>query len=425
MYGQTGSGKTFSLFGRLTHPELRGLAPRAAEDLVQQCLSSDTEESSIQCSFLEIYRERMRDLLHPSNQSLRIKEIPHHGLMVDGLTQDNINSSGDILKTLDTGNAWRSVAATRQNQYSSRSHAIFTLYVSRRSLTDSRERTAKLSLVDLAGSERVSRSHCVGETLEEAKKINASLTALGKVIDALVERRTHVPVKVTLLDVYVEGAASSAPDDPTAGEADTVLDVASGIALVEPGVEQTIVDTPDNPVDDTVKEEEVDFDPGDETDIVGSFLGVEVTTGDLIEDVQELDQPSSEAVPEVHAEGAASSAPLQTHGSAEASASAEPDTTIGEVAVGSSPSAPSKPPRTRGARGGKDKIYKDYRRVFYQGFEQLKAFLAEHLVSRPGRSNFILQWVDFERAPQRLQELLINWQFFRNSATIQQILCEA
>ena len=222
-----------------------------------------------------------------------------------------------------------------------------------------------------------------------------------------------------------EGAASSAPDEQPSGETDAVLDVASGIALVEPGVEQTIVETPDNPVDDTVKEEEVDFNPGDETDIVGSFLGVEVTTGDLIEDVQELDQPSSEAVPEVPAEGAAFSAPLQTDGSAEASASAEPDTTTGEVAVGSSPSAPSRPPRTRGARGGKDKIYKDYRRVFYQGFEQLKAFLAEHLVSRPGRSNFILQWVDFERAPQRLQELLINWQFFRNSATIQQILCEA
>ena len=100
-------------------------------------------------------------------------------------------------------------------------------------------------------------------------------------------------------------------------------------------------------------------------------------------------------------------------------------TTTGEVAVGSSPSAPSRPPRTRGARGGKDKVYKDYRRVFYQGFERLKDFLAEHLVSRPGRSNFNLQWIDFERAPQRLQELLINWQFFRNSASIQQILCEA
>ena len=85
-----------------------------------------------------------------------------------------------------------------------------------------------------------------------------------------------------------EGAASSAPDDQTTGEAEVVLDVASGIALVEPGVEQTIVETPDNPVDDTVKEEEVDFNPGGETDIVGSFLGVEVTTGDLIEDVQVL-----------------------------------------------------------------------------------------------------------------------------------------
>lgn len=206
MYGQTGSGKTFSLFGRLTQSNLRGLAPRAAEDLVQQCLSSDSEESTIQCSFLEIYRERMRDLLHPSNHSLRIKEMPQRGLMVDGLVQDDISSSGDILKALDTGNAWRSVAATRQNQYSSRSHAIFTLYVSRRSLTDLRERTAKLSLVDLAGSERVCRSHCVGETLEEAKKINASLTALGKVIDALVERRTHVPYRDSTLTRVLEEA---------------------------------------------------------------------------------------------------------------------------------------------------------------------------------------------------------------------------
>lgn len=206
MYGQTGSGKTFSLFGRLNQSDLRGLAPRAAEDLVQQCISSDSEESTIQCSFLEIYRERMRDLLHPSNHSLRIKEMPQRGLMVDGLVQDEISSSGDILKALDTGNAWRSVAATRQNQYSSRSHAIFTLYVSRRSLTDLRERTAKLSLVDLAGSERVSRSHCVGETLEEAKKINASLTALGKVIDALVERRTHVPYRDSTLTRVLEEA---------------------------------------------------------------------------------------------------------------------------------------------------------------------------------------------------------------------------
>ena len=122
-------------------------------------------------------------------------------------------------------------------------------------------------------------------------------------------------------------------------------------------------------------------------------------------------------------QGAAVGAPEQDSLGDVASASAEP-TTAGDVAVGSSPSAPSRPPRTRGARGGKDKVYKDYRRFFYQGFEQLKAFLAEHLISR-GRSSFVLQRIDFEHAEQRLQEFLINWSFFRSSATTQQLLCEA
>ena len=230
-----------------------------------------------------------------------------------------------------------------------------------------------------------------------------------------------------------EGAASSAPDESIPGDSEAVvhaalspLDVASGIALVEPGVEQTVVETPGNPVDDTVKEEEVDFNPDitEEADIVGDFLGVEVETCDLLGIEEEPGQPSSSTLP-VGVQGAAEGAPVEDVAGNGASASAEPDTTTGDVAVGSSPSAPSRPPRTRGARGGKDKVYKDYRRVFYQGFEQLKAFLAEHLISKPGRSNFVLQWIDFEQAPQRLQELLINWSFFRGSATIQQLLCEA
>ena len=223
-----------------------------------------------------------------------------------------------------------------------------------------------------------------------------------------------------------EGAASSAPDDRPPDDTAVGSDVVSGIATVEAGAEQTIVETPENPVCDTVKEEEVDFNPGEENDIVGEFLGVEVETCDLL-DIGESGQPSSSTLPA--SQGAAVGAPEIDLLGDVAPASTELDTTTttttGEVAVGSSPSAPSRPPRTRGARGGKDKVYKDYRRVFYQGFERLKDFLAEHLVSRPGRSNFNLQWIDFERAPQRLQELLINWQFFRNSASIQQILCEA
>ena len=221
-----------------------------------------------------------------------------------------------------------------------------------------------------------------------------------------------------------EGAASSAPDEGPPVDTAVHSDVVSGNATVEPGDEQTVVETPENPVCDTVKEEEVDFNPEEENDIVEEFLGVEVETLDLL-DIGESGQPSSSTLPA--GQGAAVGAPEIDLLGDVAPPSTELDTsaTTEEVAVGSSPSAPSKPPRTRGARGGKDKVYKDYRRVFYQGFERLKDFLAEHLVSRPGRSNFNLQWIDFERAPQRLQELLINWQFFRNGATIQQILCEA
>ena len=133
---------------------------------------------------------------------------------------------------------------------------------------------------------------------------------------------------------------------------------------------------------------------------------------------------SSETLP-VDSQGAAEGAPLEASGSVEASAPAEPDAEPEGVTTGTSPSAPSRPARTRGKRGGKDSINKDYRRVFYQGFEQLKTFLGDHIRPRHGRPGFVLQWIDFEKAPSRLQELLINWAYFRSSASIQQLLCEA
>ena len=176
-----------------------------------------------------------------------------------------------------------------------------------------------------------------------------------------------------------EGAASSAPDEGPPVDTAVHSDVVSGNATVEPGDEQTVVETPENPVCDTVKEEEVDFNPEEENDIVEEFLGVEVETLDLL-DIGESGQPSSSTLPA--GQGAAVGAPEIDLPGDVAPPSTELDTsaTTEEVAVGLSPSAPSKPPRTRGARGGKDKVYKDYRRVFYQGFERLKDFLAEHLV---------------------------------------------
>ena len=108
-----------------------------------------------------------------------------------------------------------------------------------------------------------------------------------------------------------EGAASSAPDERPSDEAAATSDVASGIATVEPGVEQTIVETPENPVVDTVKEEEIDFNPDitEEADIVGDFLGVEVETCDLL-DIGESGQPSSPSLPV--GQGAAVGAPEES-----------------------------------------------------------------------------------------------------------------
>ena len=167
-----------------------------------------------------------------------------------------------------------------------------------------------------------------------------------------------MPIFISFHHMEHEGAASSAPDEGPGQPVHAALlpvDVTGTghIAIVEPQIEQPAVDSA-VPVESSVKEEEVDFNPdiSEETDIVGSFLGVEVETCDLLGIEEESGQPSSSTLP-VGDQGVASSAPEEDIVGDGASASAEPNTTAGDVAVGSSPSAPSRPPRTRGARGVK------------------------------------------------------------------------
>lgn len=211
-YGPTGSGKTYCMFGPGSvgegfQSELRGVIPRAAHQIFDTIadITDDRIEFTLRCSFMEVYREQMRDLLNPFNQKLRVKELPQTGLFVDGLSREYVTCISDVMNVLRAGYRSRSVARTRQNQYSSRSHAIFVLHVEQRSDSGS-ERLGKLTLVDLAGSEKVSKSESIGDTLEEAKKINWSLTALGKVIDALAERRPHVPYRDSRLTRVLEEA---------------------------------------------------------------------------------------------------------------------------------------------------------------------------------------------------------------------------
>ncbi|KAJ7313310.1 hypothetical protein JRQ81_004599 [Phrynocephalus forsythii] len=145
---------------------------------------------------MEIYCERVRDLLNPkSHGNLRVREHPILGPYVEDLSKLAVTSYEDIADLMDCGNKARTVAATNMNETSSRSHAVFTIVFTQRrhdELTDlDTEKVSKISLVDLAGSERADSSGAKGLRLKEGANINKSLTTLGKVISALAEMQNN------------------------------------------------------------------------------------------------------------------------------------------------------------------------------------------------------------------------------------------
>lgn len=175
--------------------EIRGVIPRAASQIFDTVNSDYGEiEYILKCSMLEIYKENLRDLLQAQPINLKIKQCPRRGIYVSGLTEVCITSEKDMLELLALGEQMRTVASTRMNNVSSRSHLIFITEVSQKLPNDS-EKKGKLNLVDLAGSENVNRSGVTGNKLEEAKKINLSLSALGNVIHALITNYEHIPYR--------------------------------------------------------------------------------------------------------------------------------------------------------------------------------------------------------------------------------------
>jgi len=150
-------------------------------------------------AFFEVYLERVRDFLNPKTQSPHLKEGPGG---VEGLTYKEINTAAEAMQILRLGLRLRVAANTSLNEHSSRSHAIFSLML--RQQQPSGIRQCKLTLVDLAGSEKVRKSGSVGGMLEEAKKINSSLSALGHVIEALSDRRQHIPYRDSRLTRLLE-----------------------------------------------------------------------------------------------------------------------------------------------------------------------------------------------------------------------------
>jgi kinesin family protein 5 len=194
-YGQTGSGKTFTMMGSdIFDTDLRGLIPRAVSLIFETFASQSSEiECTIKCSMLEIYKENLQDLL-VRGPKLKIKESPSKGIYVDGLSEIYVVCEEEVLNAIAIGEKNRSIASTKMNQQSSRSHQIFFLEVSQK-LQDGSVKRGLLNLVDLAGSEKINQTGATGEKLEEAKKINLSLSALGNVIKAITGGAEHIPYR--------------------------------------------------------------------------------------------------------------------------------------------------------------------------------------------------------------------------------------
>jgi kinesin family protein 3/17 len=267
-YGQTGTGKTYTMEG-FNSAEERGIIPRAIEQIFLHIQASVSPRMRylVRASYLQIYNEVISDLLKPQRSNLVIREDKKKGVYVEGLSEWVVRSPAEIYGLMERGGATRATASTKMNEISSRSHAVFIVIVEQSEtvyLDDSgREITVedfhrllqargqepaqhqqgqqgmargleanvrqsfkvgKLNLVDLAGSERVRLTGATGQRLEESKKINQSLSALGNVIASLTEGRPHIPYRDSKLTRILE--------DSLGGNCKTTM-----MAMISPALE--------------------------------------------------------------------------------------------------------------------------------------------------------------------------------------------
>ena len=199
-YGQTSSGKTYTMQGEMSSPHTQGIIPRMISHVFNFIHEQEGTEFMIKVSMIEIYQEKIRDLLDISRVNLQIREDTIKGIYVDGCSERYVGCPGDVLAALELGSNNRAQAATNMNEHSSRSHSIFILTINQSNKKEGFSKIGKLYLVDLAGSEKISKTGATGHTLEEAKIINKSLTTLGRVINNLTDGKSqHVPYRESKL----------------------------------------------------------------------------------------------------------------------------------------------------------------------------------------------------------------------------------
>ena len=200
-YGQTSSGKTHTMQGVIGDPINMGIIPRMVEHVFNYMYNAGDEfEFSVKVSMIEIYQEKIRDLIDTSRVDLNIKEDKKNGIYVHNVSEHYVGRPEEVLEIMKMGSDNRAQAATNMNEHSSRSHSIFILIFNSNNKREGVSKTGKLYLVDLAGSEKISKTGATGTTLEEAKIINKSLTTLGMVINALTDGKSiHIPYRESKL----------------------------------------------------------------------------------------------------------------------------------------------------------------------------------------------------------------------------------
>jgi hypothetical protein len=187
-YGATGSGKTHTVIGT---PENPGILTHAIQDTFT-AVAADPRPLTVHVSFMELYNEELRDLLHPDAPARQVGEDPKRKqIIVTGLTEREVHSEESALQALNLGLKRRQVDSTKANAQSSRSHAVLWLQLGEQG----KKWRSRLALIDLAGSERAQKTQNEGKTAREGANINKSLLALANCINALTARSEKLAKK--------------------------------------------------------------------------------------------------------------------------------------------------------------------------------------------------------------------------------------
>ncbi|CAH6720093.1 kinesin-like protein Cin8p [[Candida] jaroonii] len=214
-YGQTGTGKTYTMYGKeddeindsgFIHKN-SGIIPRIISDLFEKI--NDNEDFMIKCSFIELYNENLKDLLDDDEKSLKIFENKNNSsqsITISNLKEVCINDLTSGFNVLKSGLNKRKVASTKLNNFSSRSHTIFTIHLFKKTKDHEFFRYSKINLVDLAGSENINKSGSINQRAKEAGSINQSLLTLGRVINSLSNKisTNHIPYRESKLTRFLQ-----------------------------------------------------------------------------------------------------------------------------------------------------------------------------------------------------------------------------